>query len=69
MLQGWISRMVHNALVRCNAGVSASAYRRVRQTARDSWGFLKLLAETLASLPPDVLAASVVVSEPRSPLG
>ena len=62
MLQGQISRSVHDALVRCSAGLSASAYRRVLQIARDSWGFLKLLAETLASLPPDVLAASVVIN-------
>ena len=36
--------------------------RHVLPIARDSWTFLKLLAQTLASLPSDVLAASIVIN-------
>jgi ABC-type bacteriocin/lantibiotic exporter with double-glycine peptidase domain len=58
MPQAQATRTVRHVFGRCTVRLSAS----VLPIARDSWSFLKLLAATLASLPADVLAASIVIN-------
>lgn len=62
MLQVQTLRGVCDAFGRPIASLSASAQRNILPITRDAWKFLKLLAQTLASLPADVLAASICIN-------
>jgi ATP-binding cassette, subfamily C, bacterial LapB len=62
MLQLRTLRTMRDAFGRPIAGFRASMRRRVLPITRDCWTFLKLLTQTLASLPSDVLAASIFIN-------